>query len=157
MTIGSVGQYRKTPDYDENMLFENINLVNSHQAAYIKTWRGASGRGDADGGGSGLIRNITFRNFNLINVALPMMITQCIYSESDAGTCDDSKMQIQDVTFCSFTGTSRYNLAASFHCAASHPCPGIYLLDSNITPVNQTLGLPLFNTTLQQSVYQVCP
>jgi len=160
MTIGSVGQYPDTPDYDENILFEDVILVNAQQAAYIKTWQGlviaTSVNGDAGGGGSGLVRNITFRNFKNINVALPIMITQCIYTEgSGADTCETSKMQIEDVTFANFTGTSRYNIAASLHCAASHPCPDIYLQDVNITSVNQTLGLPLFNTTLQHEVYQV--
>jgi hypothetical protein len=63
-------------------------------------------------------------------------------------------MQLSNITWANFTGTSRYNIAASLHCAASHPCPGIYFEDVNITSVNATLGLPLYNTTLQNEVYQ---
>jgi galacturan 1,4-alpha-galacturonidase len=53
-----------------------------------------------------------------------------------------------------FTGTSTYNLAANLHCAASHPCPDIYFKNVNITSVNATKHLPLWNTTLQEEVYQ---
>ncbi|KAH9825960.1 glycoside hydrolase family 28 protein [Teratosphaeria destructans] len=159
MTIGSVGQYPLTPDYDENIVFEDITLINSTDGAYIKTWQGQTqentSNGDAGGGGSGLVRNITFRNFQVENVVIPIEITQCIYSEAGgADICDTSKMQIEDVTFENFTGTSRYNLAASLHCAATHPCPDIFFKDIDISSVNQTLGLPLWNTTLQQEVYQ---
>lgn len=126
--------------------------------AYIKTWQGVSqsdtSNGDAGGGGSGLVRNVTFRNFQLTNVGLPIQITQCIYTEGSSDVCDTSKMQIEDITWANFTGTSRYNIAASLHCASSHPCPDIYFQDVNITSVNQTLGLPLYNTTLQSEVYQ---
>lgn len=159
MAIGSVGQYPLTPDYVENVLFEDITLINSGDGAYIKTWQGVpqsnTGNGDAGGGGSGLIRNVTFRNFDLTNVALPIQVSQCIYTETTgADTCETSKMQVTNVTWENFKGTSMFNLAASIHCAASHPCPDMFFKGINITSVNATLGLPLFNTTLQEEVYQ---
>jgi galacturan 1,4-alpha-galacturonidase len=51
---------------------------------------------------------------------------------------------------------TKYNIGASLHCAASHPCPDIYFKNVNITANNQTLGLPFYNTTLQFEVIQVC-
>ncbi|KAK4553967.1 hypothetical protein LTR86_008808 [Recurvomyces mirabilis] len=84
--------------------------------AYIKTWQGdtagVSSNGDAGGGGSGLVRNITFKDFDMVNCSLPLQITQCIYTE-DAGACETSKMQIEDIHFENITATSRYNIAAS--------------------------------------------
>ena len=158
MTIGSVGQYLHQPDYVENVLFEDVTLVNSTDGAYIKTWQGqqqgATSNGDAGGGGSGYVRNVTFRNFQLTNVALPIQITQCIYSESAAKSCDTSKMQISDITWQNFTGTSRYNVAASLHCAKSHPCPAIFFKGVNITSVNATRGLQAYGTTLRYEVFQ---
>lgn len=158
MTIGSVGQYPLTPDYNENIIFEDVTLIDSFDGAYIKTWQGVpvdeSSNGDNGGGGRGIIRNITFRNFNITNVALPIQISQCIYSEADPANCETSKMNISDVTWENFKGTSKYNIAASLHCASIHPCPGIYFKDVNITSVNATKGLPLWNTTLQDEVYQ---
>ncbi|KAK4549872.1 hypothetical protein LTR36_005173 [Oleoguttula mirabilis] len=159
MTIGSVGQYPTMPDYNEDTLFEDVRVIDSYDGGYIKTWQGvyqsATGNGDGGGGGSGIIRNITFRNFHVTNVDLPIQISQCIYSETlGADTCDTSKMNISDVTFENFTGTSKYNIAASLHCADVHHCPGVYFKNVNITSVNATLGLPLYNTTLQEEVYQ---
>ncbi|KAL9620689.1 MAG: hypothetical protein Q9160_004825 [Pyrenula sp. 1 TL-2023] len=88
MTIGSVGQYPPTPDYVENVVFEDVRLINSIDGAYIKTWQGTpqdnTGNGDSGGGGSGYVRNVTFRNFEVTNVGLPIQISQCIYSENAA-------------------------------------------------------------------------
>jgi galacturan 1,4-alpha-galacturonidase len=159
VTIGSVGQYPLTPDYVENVLFEDIVLFDSNNGAYIKTWQGieqnTSSNGDAGGGGSGYVKNVTFRNFEFHNVNTPILITQCIYSSGDAmNECDTSLMQISNITWENFVGTSEYNLAASLHCAASHPCPDIYFNNVNITSVNATKGLPLYNTTTQQEVYE---
>ncbi|EMC96468.1 glycoside hydrolase family 28 protein [Baudoinia panamericana UAMH 10762] len=159
MTIGSVGQYPDFPDYDQNITFQGVQLINSTNAAYIKTWQGSSvsttGNGDAGGGGSGLVKNITFRDLTFSNVVLPLQITQCIYTEG-TGTdiCETSKMQVENVLWQNITGTTRYNVGASIHCAASHPCPDIYFKNVNITSVNQTLGLPLYNTTLQSELFQ---
>ena len=158
MTIGSVGQYPLRPDYVENVLFEDVRLINATDGAYIKTWQGTTvtttGNGDAGGGGSGYVRNVTFRNFDISNVGLPIQITQCIYSESSSDTCDTSKMQISNITWQNFTGTSHYNIAASLFCTTSHRCPDIYFKDVNITSVNASLGLPLSGTTIQNEVYQ---
>ncbi|KAK3621011.1 hypothetical protein LTR56_023054 [Elasticomyces elasticus] len=137
----------------------DVRTIGSMDGGYIKTWQGvhqgASGNGDGGGGGSGIIRNITFRNFEVTNVNLPIQISQCIYSETiGADTCETSKMNISDVTFENFTGTSRYNVAASLHCAGVHHCRDIYFQNVNIKSVNETLGLPLFNTTLQKEEFQ---
>ncbi|KAK3670870.1 hypothetical protein LTR78_009314 [Recurvomyces mirabilis] len=117
MTIGSVGQYPNSPDYDENIVFEQVRTIDTFNGAYIKTWQGetagVSSNGDAGGGGSGLIRNITFKDFDMINCSLPLQITQCIYTE-DAGACETSKSRyIEDIHFENITATSRYNIAAS--------------------------------------------
>lgn len=158
MTIGSVGQYALMPDYNTDTIFEDVKLVDSDNAAYIKTWQGVpvndSSNGDGGGGGPGYVKNITFRNFQIENVGLPIQISQCIYSEADAKDCETSKMAVSNVAWENFNGTSKYNIAASLHCAATHPCPDIFFRDVNIKSVNETLGLPLFNTTLQEEVYQ---
>ncbi|KAK4955521.1 hypothetical protein LTR10_006460 [Elasticomyces elasticus] len=158
LTIGSVGQYPLTPDYDENILFEDITILGSMDGTYIKTWQGVNvddtGNGGAGGGGSGLVRNITFRHIHMEDVALPIQITQCIYTESGSDICDTSRMQIRDVTFEDISGTSRYNIAASLHCASLLPCPGIFFKNVSIVSVNESLGLPLYDTPLQHEVFQ---
>lgn len=157
MTIGSVGEYPHWPDYVENILFENVNVYNAMQTAYIKIWQGKpsehSGNGAGGGGGAGFVKNVTFRSFEFENVALPIQISQCIYTE-DSRACDTSKMKVSNITWENFKGTSRYNIASSIHCVKSHPCPNIFFKDVDIVSVNETKGLPLTNTDLPFEVFQ---
>jgi galacturan 1,4-alpha-galacturonidase len=158
MTIGSVGQYRKTPDYVDNVLFEDVEIIDAFNAAFIKTWQGVpsddSTNGDAGGGGKGYVRNIVFRNFTLTKVALPIQITQCIYTENKGDECETSKMAISNITWKDFRGTTTYNIAASLHCASGHPCPGIVFDNINLQSVNKTLGLPNYGVRNQDEVFQ---
>ncbi|CAL5873439.1 uncharacterized protein PFLUO_LOCUS7718 [Penicillium psychrofluorescens] len=160
MTIGSVGQNPKKPDYVQNVTFEDVRCLGCTDGAYIKTWQGtytsssSNLNGDSGGGGHGLIKNITFRDFEMTNVALPIQLSQCIYTESTSKSCNTSKMQIEDVTWANIKGTSRYNVAASIYCSDLHPCPNINFENIDIRSVNSTLGLPMYNTTLQHEVYQ---
>ena len=157
MAIGSIGQYPKMPDYVENVTFEDVKCINCMEAAFIKTWQGVpagdSLNNDAGGGGYGLVKNVQFRNFELTNVALPIQISQCIYTESGQ-YCNTSKMAIEDITWSNIKGTSRYNIAASIYCSDLHPCPGVRFEDIEIQSVNSTLGLPMYGTDLQSEVYQ---
>ena len=157
MTIGSVGEYLDWPDYVENVLFEDIKTIGTMQSAYIKTWQGLpadhSGNGGAGGGGAGYVRNVTFRNFEIDNVALPIQISQCIYTEHTQD-CDSSKLEISEITWENIKGTSRFNIASSIHCAKGHPCPDIYFKDVQISSLNETRGLPAAGTDLQHEVFQ---
>jgi hypothetical protein len=80
MTIGSVGQYPNMSDYDVNITFEDVRCLNCMDGAYIKTWQGVSAskdsNGDVGGGGRGLIKNITSRNFEMQNGGLRIQISR---------------------------------------------------------------------------------
>lgn len=65
--IGSIGSNPGQPDYVENVLFENISLNHSSNAAWIKTYPG-----------SGYVRNVTFRNIDFKDVNQPIYVTSCI-------------------------------------------------------------------------------
>jgi hypothetical protein len=97
MPIGSVGQDPGYPDYVENILFEDVTLIDSNNGGWIKAWQGTpttmDANGDNGGGGGGWAKNVTFRNFKLHNVALPMYITECIYG-GDPSVCDTSQVRI---------------------------------------------------------------
>lgn len=157
MTIGSLGQYPATPDYVQNVTFEDVKCLNCIDGAYVKTWAGVpastSGNGDAGGGGSGLVKNVTFNNFEMVNVAMPMQLSQCIYSEGSSQFCNTSKMAIEDVTWSNIYGTSRYNIAAMLYCSAVHPCPGIKFENVHMQSVNHTLHEPMYGTDIQYEVY----
>ncbi|RDW85939.1 hypothetical protein BP5796_04264 [Coleophoma crateriformis] len=158
MTIGSIGQYPATPDYVFNVTFEDVRCIGGLDCAYVKTWQSAAldvtTNGDAGGGGGGLVKNVTFRNFEVQDVGLPIQVTQCIYATASGQGCNTSNLALEDISWVNFTGTSKYNIAASMYCASNHPCPGIMFSDVNINSVNATEGLALYNTTLQTEVYQ---
>ncbi|KAL1987783.1 hypothetical protein VTN96DRAFT_2623 [Rasamsonia emersonii] len=145
MPIGSVGQFPGEPDYVENILFEDVTLIDSNNAGWIKAWQGVpttqDANGDNGGGGGGWAKNVTFRNFKLHNVALPIYVTECIYG-GDPSVCDTSEFQISDITWENFTGTSKYDIIASLHCSSKVPCPGLKFVDINIETMNTSLGLP---------------
>ncbi|KAJ5099372.1 hypothetical protein N7532_006373 [Penicillium argentinense] len=157
MAIGSVGQYEDMPDYVEDITFEDVRCYNCMEAALIKTWQGIpeghSSNGNGGGGGSGYVKNVQFRNFEVENTALPIQISQCIYTENGQN-CNTSKMAISDITYSNIKGTSRYNIGSSIYCSDVHPCPGIKFENVELDSVNSTLDLPLYGTTLQDEVFQ---
>ncbi|KAI9750542.1 MAG: hypothetical protein M4579_006432 [Chaenotheca gracillima] len=145
MPIGSVGQQPGYPDYVENILFEDVKLIENGNGGWIKAWQGkpalVTGNGDTGGGGGGSAKNVTFKNFVLDRVNLPILVTECIYG-GDASVCDTSQFQISDITWQNFTGTSKYDLVASLHCSSEVPCPGLRFIDVNITSYNTSIGRP---------------
>lgn len=91
--IGSIGHDVNRPTGVENVLVENVILHDSDNAAWIKTFVGHNpAESSSTGGASGFIKNVTFRNFQLDNVNLPIYVSQCIYSR-DASICDLSKVR----------------------------------------------------------------
>ncbi|CAI7622851.1 unnamed protein product [Penicillium bialowiezense] len=149
ITIGSIGQYPETPDYNLNTTFENVKIKNAMDGAYIKTWQGTRiytpSNGDWGGGGTGLVKNITFRNFEMEN---------CVYSADSNKGCNTSKLQIEDVKWENIHGTSRFNIASSIYCSDERPCPNITFDRVNITSVNTTRHLPYYGTDVQHLLFQ---
>ncbi|QKX64775.1 uncharacterized protein TRUGW13939_11951 [Talaromyces rugulosus] len=158
ITIGSIGQYPDTPDYVQNVTFDNVRCLGCLDGAFIKTWSGTpvttDSNGDAGGGGTGLVKNVTYSNFYMENVGLPIQISQCIYAEANGSGCNTSTLQIEDVSWINITGTSQFNIAASMYCSDAAPCPGIKFDNVSIQSVNQTLGLPAYGTDQQDEVFQ---
>ncbi|KAJ5727291.1 hypothetical protein N7493_005111 [Penicillium malachiteum] len=158
ITIGSIGQYPETPDYNLNTTFENVKIVNSMDGAYVKTWQGTRiytpSNGDWGGGGKGLVKNVTFRNFEMVNVGLPIQMSQCVYSDDSNKGCNTSKLQIEDVHWENIHGTSRFNIASSIYCSAERPCPNITFSNVNITGINTTHHLPYYDTDIQHEIFQ---
>ena len=96
MPIGSIGQYPTEPDYVENVLFEDIVLHDASSAGWIKTWAGepalTSSNGDNGGGGTGYVKNVTWKNIHCNNVSQPIYVTQCTYGY-DSSICDTSTVR----------------------------------------------------------------
>jgi polygalacturonase len=158
ITIGSIGQYPNMPDYNTNTTFENVTIKNAMDGAYIKTWQGTriytSSNGDWGGGGTGLVKNITFKDFEMINVGLPIQMSQCVYSANSNKGCNTSTLQIEDVKWQNIRGTSRFNIVSSIYCSDEVPCPNITFDNVSITSVNSTLGLPYYDTDVNHEIFQ---
>lgn len=122
MCVGSIGQDSSKPDYVDNVLFENVQLTHSSNAAWIKTYPGR-----------GHVKNVTFRNIKMSNVNQPIYLTTCIYSYSN---CDSSRIQISDIRWENISGTARYNVGAGIHCSGAAACQNLTFSDINITQMN---------------------
>lgn len=93
MPIGSVGQFPNRPDYVQDIWYEDVHLINSTNGAWVKAWQGTNqattNNGDTGGGGGGWAKNVTWKNFTIENVGMPISITECVYG-NDPEICDTS-------------------------------------------------------------------
>ncbi len=122
MCVGSLGKDAGTPEYVDNVVFDNITCTHSSNAAWIKTYPG-----------TGHVRNVTFRNIKFTDVNQPIYITPCIYS---ANGCDSSRLKISDITWENISGTARYNVGAGMHCSSAAVCENFTFKNIDITPKN---------------------
>lgn len=92
-----------------NVLVKNVTMVNAENGARIKAFGGSASSTSTSGGGSGYVRNITFQDFIMQNVDLPVVINQCY--QTSAATCASypSKVSISDVHYINVTGTGGKN------------------------------------------------
>lgn len=66
ISVGSLGQYEGEIDIVENIYVYNVDMTSCGDSARIKVWPGApAGSGSSSGGGTGLVRNITYNALNV--------------------------------------------------------------------------------------------
>jgi polygalacturonase len=106
LAMGSIGQYPNQIEIIENITAVDIKMINTGYAGRIKTWVGTNKGYPPNGGGAGLghARNITFRNFELENVGIAWLITQCTFYDgpdnagavqtSDEPDCTNSQFEV---------------------------------------------------------------
>lgn len=105
-------------------MVKNITMLNAQNGARIKAFGGSSSSTSTTGGGNGYIQNITFQDFSVKNVDLPIVIDQCY--ETSAATCKSypSKVLINDIHYINVTGKgSKSKKVVSLVC--SDVCEGI--------------------------------
>jgi galacturan 1,4-alpha-galacturonidase len=105
ISVGSLGQYAGVQDIVANVLVKNVTMVNAENGARIKAFGGSASATSTKGGGNGYVKNITFQDFTVSNVDLPIVIDQCY--QTSASTCASypSKVSISDVHYINVTGT----------------------------------------------------
>jgi galacturan 1,4-alpha-galacturonidase len=121
MCIGSIGSEANNPDFVENVVFENVELTHSSNAAWIKTYPA----------GRGYVKNVLFKNIHFTDVNQPIYISPCIYSNSN---CDSAHIRISDIRWENISGTARYNVGAGIHCSAAATCQNLTFSNIDIKP-----------------------
>ncbi|XP_050375280.1 probable polygalacturonase At1g80170 [Argentina anserina] len=116
ISIGSLGKSGNVVQV-ENIHVSNVTLLGTTNGARIKTWQ--VGRGN--------VRGVRFEDFFLDSVKNPIIIDQNYCNVR--GACKEltTGVQIRDVSFKNFYGTSRTNISINLNCTLSVPCTGILL------------------------------
>lgn len=142
MAMGSIGQYAGRYEEIINVTARNIYAYHTWYAGYAKTWTGIT-QGyppNGGGGGTGLMKNITFQNFTIVEAYQLFSITQCNSYIGATGGCDTSTFQIEDLYWGDMTGTLKTNDIASLQCSGAAPCFGVDISNVHMT-INST-GTP---------------
>ncbi|KAE9402726.1 pectin lyase-like protein [Gymnopus androsaceus JB14] len=118
ISVGSLGQFSGVFDIVQNVTAVNVQMANAENGARIKAFAGS-------GVGSGMVQNITFENFIIINTQAPMVIDQCY--ETTAAACVEfpSNVFIQDVVFTNISGTGSESDVATLDCSPGLRCSNI--------------------------------
>lgn len=103
--MGSLGQYAGTQDIVANILVKNITMVSAENGARIKAFGGNASPTSTSGGGSGYVKNVTFQDFKVQDVDLPVVIDQCYETDDDTCAAYPSKVIISDIHYIDVTGT----------------------------------------------------
>lgn len=143
ISVGSLGQYPSRIDYVTDVLVQNTTLVDSSEGARIKVWPDAYAEKSTSltgGGGTGLVRNVTYDGMVLVNADYGITVTQC-YGMEDEEECfrHPSRLRIEDVTFKNVRGrTNRVFSPIVGHLVCSSPetCGGIVAVDVDLRTVN---------------------
>ncbi|KAF5365182.1 hypothetical protein D9758_005343 [Tetrapyrgos nigripes] len=118
ISVGSLGQFPGMFDIVRNVTAVNIRMSNAQNGARIKAWAGQNV-------GSGIVQNITFKNFIMNKVDNPVVIDQCYMTAADACAEFPSNTFIQDIFFTNISGTASGSKVASLACSPDGRCSDI--------------------------------
>ncbi|KAM5579171.1 putative polygalacturonase [Rosa sericea] len=118
-SLGVNGSYQTA----EEIQVRNCSFNGTQNGARIKTWQG----------GSGYARKITFEHIKLIAAKHPIIIDQ--HYCNGKHDCENSTqaVEVSDVTYSDFQGTSSGEEAIVFNCTETPGCTNIMMKQINIT------------------------
>ncbi|KAE9615973.1 putative polygalacturonase [Lupinus albus] len=127
----SVGSLGKNGEYAtvKNVYVSNCSFNGASNGLRIKTWQG----------GSGYVRNITFKHIKFRNTINPIIINQDyqdIMTNGIKNQTHKSGLEITGVTYRDIKGTSGSKVAINLDCSSRKGCYDIIMEDINITPVS---------------------
>lgn len=125
-SIGSLG-FNGSNAYVTNITFRNLIFNQTETTMRIKTWQG----------GHGLVSNVTYENIKVLDVAMPILLTQFYCPGSQhAGKCPNMTgvVKIQDVTIKNVSGTHKGDVAGQILCSDTpESCKRIVLEDVHLS------------------------
>ena len=132
ISVGSLGQYADEIDIVQNIYVRNISMFNASDGARIKVWPGSASALSGDlqgGGGSGMVKNVTYDGMTIDNVDYAIEVTQC-YGQKNETLCFEypSSLTIEDVLFKNIKGTTsgEYDpLVGTIVCSSDDTCSNI--------------------------------
>lgn len=143
IAIGSLGQYEEDSSV-VNVTVRDVKITryneDMHNSAYIKTWIGVplpqagyESAGLPRGGGTGVVRNITFSNFEIEGADSGPSISQNSGNSHGSAT-GTSRMEISEILFENFRGylsdaAKKKGVVGSVGCSKVKPCHDIAFKD----------------------------
>ncbi|XP_042401210.1 exopolygalacturonase-like [Zingiber officinale] len=121
ISVGSLGQ-GLNDKHVEGLTVTKCTFNRSDNGVRIKTWQTSVS--------SPIAAHFLFQDMTMINVRNPIIIDQRYCPNSHCNATEPSKVQIKDVKFRDFRGTSSSKAAISLVCSEWYPCQDIEL--SNI-------------------------
>ncbi|KAJ9559260.1 hypothetical protein OSB04_013874 [Centaurea solstitialis] len=106
----------------EGIYVKYCNFSETQNGARIKTWQG----------GSGYARDITFEHIGLYKVFNPIIIDQHYCPHNNNCPPESTAVNISNISYKFFQGTSASRVAINFGCSNQIPCSGISLDQINI-------------------------
>ncbi|XP_066309009.1 polygalacturonase At1g48100-like [Miscanthus floridulus] len=129
ISLGGLGK-----DYSlacvSDVVAENIIVQNALYGVRIKTWQG----------GVGSVRNITFTNVRVANVATPIAIDQ-FYCDRGGARCANrtGAVAITGVAYRRVVGTYSFQ-PVRLACSDARPCTGVTMVDVRLSPAATAPG-----------------
>jgi galacturan 1,4-alpha-galacturonidase len=145
ISVGSLGQYKGEYDIVQNVYVFNVSMHNTTDGGRIKVWPNTPSAVSGDlqgGGGSGMVKNITYDTMLIDNVDYAIEVDQC-YGQSNLTLCLEfpSPLTITDVLFKNFNGktSKKYQPEiGTFACSSATVCNNIVASGINVVSPNGT-------------------
>ncbi|XP_073108137.1 polygalacturonase-like isoform X1 [Elaeis guineensis] len=121
ISIGSLGDHGSKAQLS-NVIVDTAQLKGTTNGARIKTWQG----------GRGYAKNIVFQNFVMHEVKNPIIIDQNYCDSKTPCKQQTSAVEVSNVLYKNFKGTSASEVAIKFDCSTTVPCHDIILQDIDL-------------------------